>query len=104
MSPEAVAMQRPDPLLDLWSLAVTMYESLAGSNPFRATSVAETVKLVKAAEVPDVRTVRRDCPAALAQFLALALARQPGQRPQTAAEFLSGLRGAQNLSAGQSLN
>ncbi len=92
MSPEAIAMESPGPTVDLWSLAVTMYEALTGKNPFRAPSVVETVKLVMIGEVPDARDLRPDCPPAIAQFLATALARNRHHRPQTAADFSSALQ------------
>ena len=94
MSPEAIAMEPPGPQVDLWSLALTMYEALTGSHPFRAPSMAETVKLVTLGEVPDARILRPDCTVALAQFLATALARDRNRRPQTAADFLSALEAA----------
>jgi len=94
MSPEAIGMESPGPPVDLWSLAVTMYEALTGTNPFRAPSVPETVKLVVLGEVPDARVLRPDCPPAIAQFLATALARNRHHRPQTAAEFSSALQSA----------
>ena len=94
MSPEAIALEIPGPTVDLWSLAVTMYEALTGQNPFRASSVAETVKLVMIGELPDARALRPDCPPAIAQFLTTALARNYHHRPQTAADFLSGLQSA----------
>lgn len=94
MSPEAVASEPPNPLVDLWGLAVTMYEAVTGTNPFRGVSMAETIALVKAAEVPDARRLRPDCPAAVAEFLTKALARHQNRRPQTADDFLSGLHAA----------
>ena len=94
MSPEAIAMESPNPSVDLWSLAVTMYEAVTGTNPFRAASTAETVKLVIIGELPDPRTLRPDCPPALAQFLITALARNRHHRPKTAADFSSALQSA----------
>ena len=92
MSPEAVTLQSPGPSLDLWSLAVTMFEALTGTNPFRAPSIPETVRLVVLGDVSDVRTLRPGCPPALAEFLARALAHNCHHRPQTAADFLAGLQ------------
>jgi serine/threonine-protein kinase len=94
MSPEAIAMEPPGPLVDLWSLTVTMYESLTGTNPFRAPSMPETVKLVVLGEVPDARMLRADCPPPLAQFMSTALSRNRHRRPQTAADFLIALQAA----------
>jgi hypothetical protein len=89
MSPEAIAMESPGPSVDLWSLAVTMYEAVTGVNPFRAPSMPETIKLVATGDVPDARVARPDCPAALAEVLARTLSRNRHQRPQTAGEFLT---------------
>ena len=95
MSPEAISLQSPGPLVDLWSLAVTMYEALTGTNPFRAPSVPDTLKLVLLGDVPDVRALRPDCPPDIAQFLATALSRNRHRRPQSAADFLHALQSAQ---------
>jgi hypothetical protein len=92
MSPEALALESPGPSFDLWSMAVTMYEALTGTNPFRAPSIADTVTLVMRGEVSDARVLRPDCPPAIAQFLATALARNRHHRPSTAADFLSALQ------------
>jgi hypothetical protein len=89
MSPEAIAMESPGPSVDLWSLAVTIYEAVTGVNPFRAPSMPETIQLVASGNVPDARVERPDCPAALAEMLARALSRNRHQRPQTAGEILA---------------
>jgi serine/threonine-protein kinase len=91
MSPEAIALEPPDPSLDLWSLAVTLYEAITGTNPFRAPSLAETLARVTAADASDARLLRPDCPAAIADFLTRGLARNRNQRPQSATEFLQAL-------------
>jgi eukaryotic-like serine/threonine-protein kinase len=97
MSPEALAMEPPTPLVDLWSLAVTMYEALTGTQPFRATTMAATATLVMSSEIKDVRVLRPDCPPAIAAFVASALSRNRHDRPQTAAEFLSRLTTARRV-------
>ncbi|HEY3382564.1 MAG TPA: protein kinase [Vicinamibacterales bacterium] len=87
LSPEAFAGFPPDPLVDLWSLAVLLYEALAGRNPFAAASAHAVVQRVRQSAPPDVRTYAVDCPSAVAEFLGRALARDPRARPSTAAEF-----------------
>jgi hypothetical protein len=94
MSPEAILAEPVTPAIDLWSLAVTMYEALTGTQPFRAPTMAATLTLVMVGEVRDVRVTRPDCPPAIAEFLASALSRIRQQRPQTASEFLHRLAAA----------
>ena len=92
LSPEAIALAPPSPSVDLWGLAVTLYEALTQRNPFLAATVAETVSLIERAVVPDPRELRPDCPAALATFLASALAADRSRRPQNALDFTNHLR------------
>jgi hypothetical protein len=94
LSPEAVAMAPPSQGVDLWGLAVTLYEALTRRNPFLAPTVAETVSLIVRAAAPDPREMRPDCPPALAMFLASALAADRSRRPQSALEFLNRLQAA----------
>jgi hypothetical protein len=94
MSPEALALDAPTQGVDLWGLALTLYEALTGSNPFAAPTLAETSTLIMQAALPDPRDLRPDCPPALAAFFASALAANRWRRPQTAVEFSNQLRNA----------
>lgn len=94
MSPEALLGEEADPTFDLWSLAMVLYEALAGTNPVLMPTMAQTVAAICQHPVPDVRTYQRDCPDSLAQFLSEALARERRRRPASAAEFASRLRGS----------
>ena len=87
MSPEAMAGERTDPSFDLWSLAVVLYESIGGRNPFRRETRQQTVDCVLEAATPDLRRYRADCGEPVALFFARALARRPAQRPSSAQEF-----------------
>ena len=99
LSPQALDGDSPDPSFDLWSLALVIYESLAGRNPLSGRSPLEVMERIRSADVPDVRTYRPDCPATLASFLEEALARDPGRRPATAAEFSARLARATHVVA-----
>ncbi|HET7216821.1 MAG TPA: serine/threonine-protein kinase [Vicinamibacterales bacterium] len=92
LSPEAIQLLPATQSVDLWALAVTLYEALTGRNPFLAPTVAETMSLVARGNVADPRDVRADCPAALALFLMSALAADRSARPQSALEFITRLR------------
>lgn len=94
MPPEAFTSASLGPAVDLWGLGITLYESLTGRNPFSAPSVVETVSLIARLAVRDAREMRADCPPGIATFLASALDSDPRRRPQSAAEFASGLRAA----------
>lgn len=96
LSPEALAGEPPAPAQDLWSLHLVLWESLAGRHPFSAHPLPEGLRRLKRGEVPDVRTVRPDCPTDLVDLLIRGLHRRADRRRGTAAEvrdaFLESLR------------
>ncbi len=79
MAPEQAAGERVDERADLYSLALVLYEALAGENPVRAATPAATARLV-GTPVPPLRSQRRDLPAALGEALDRALAVDPDAR------------------------
>jgi serine/threonine-protein kinase len=99
LSPEAVSLQAPDNSFDLWALAVTLYEAVSGRNPFAASTPVEILQRITSAPIPPARSLRRDCPEALNEFLSSALSRDLRKRPGTAAEFLEDLRAVQRAHA-----
>ena len=94
LSPEAMAMGTPAHGFDLWALAVTLFEALAGRNPFIAPTLTETRRRIAGAVVPDLREQRPECSPALAGFFASALALDSSRRPHSAADFVTRLRAA----------
>jgi hypothetical protein len=87
MSPEAIEGAVPDVSFDLWSLAVTLYEALAGFNPFAARDRLGTIEKIKGKGAPDLSTHRPECPQGVSKFLSRALSADIRQRPATAREF-----------------
>jgi serine/threonine protein kinase len=94
MSPEAIAGGKPDVGFDLWGLAVTLFEATAGMNPFVAGDRLETARLISHGILPDIRSLRADCPVRFATFLHDSLSVNRLQRPRSAREFGSRLRAA----------
>ena len=88
MSPEQCAQSGPlDARSDIYSFGIIVYEMLAGRVPF--TGESPTVIMMKQVQdhPPSVLEARPDLPAAVADVVMRALAKQPGDRFQSAGEF-----------------
>src|SRR5688572_2809934 len=83
MAPEQAAGKRVDERADLYSLALVLYEALAGHNPHRKASPAQTVKAL-GNPVPSLAKARKDLPAELIQALDRALQPNPNARGELA--------------------
>jgi hypothetical protein len=81
LAPESLHRASPGPSADIWALALVLHEALTGVNPFAGGRVEDVLTRVRAARVPDVRSLRPECPAWLATLLGDALARAPDVRP-----------------------
>jgi eukaryotic-like serine/threonine-protein kinase len=79
MAPEQAAGERVDERVDLYSLALVLYEALAGKNPMRAATPAATARLVGTVAPPLARH-RRDLPEDLCAALDRALLPDPAAR------------------------
>lgn len=87
MAPEALDGAEPASTWDVWALAITLYEALAGQHPFAASTLPQVIRRVRDGRVPDLRSVRPDCPAGVSAALAAALAPDPRCRPKGAVAF-----------------
>ncbi len=81
MSPEQAAGRRVGPPSDVYSAALVVYELLAGENPLRGSSPAETLANVTAGRLPSLATLRPDLPVQLVEAVDAACRPLPGQRP-----------------------
>jgi serine/threonine protein kinase len=88
MSPEQInGDQDIDGRSDLYSLGCVLFECLAGRPPFVWRKETVVLQLHLTELPPDVRTFRPDVPPDLADAIARALAKLPGERWQSAAEM-----------------
>jgi serine/threonine protein kinase len=93
MSPEQSRGELLDPRSDIYSLGVVAYRLLTGENPFAGTPY-ELIELHQSAEPIPLRQKNRKVPNKLARVVMSALAKDPADRPQTAAGFASAMRAA----------
>jgi hypothetical protein len=87
LPPEAMRGAAPGPAFDVWSLAVVLYEAIAGTLPYAGLSGDEVLSRLADLVMPDVRESTPTCPANLAEFLRKALSPDSSRRWATAAEF-----------------
>jgi serine/threonine-protein kinase len=86
-SPETVMMKPAEASVDLWALALVLFESLTAQHPMKAPTLRETFERILHGPVPDARALRSDCPQGLAAFFERGLNPDPGRRPASAREF-----------------
>src|SRR5689334_18458712 len=91
MSPEQCRGEPLDTRSDIYSLGVVAYRLLTGETPF-AGAPERVIELHKTAAPPPLRAKNRKVPRKMASIVMSALAKDPAQRPQSAAGFASALR------------
>ena len=91
MSPEQCRSEPLDPRSDIYSLGVIAYQMVAGEPPFTGPPY-ELMRLHIEAPPPPLKEKRRKIPKKMATLVMSALAKNPADRPATAAGFASALR------------
>lgn len=92
VAPEQVRGQPADARSDLFSLGAVLYTLVTGEPPFPGESESSTLYRIVHEAPRDPATGGRAVGADLAGFLARTLAKEPGERPASAAAFAEGLR------------
>jgi len=92
MSPEQAAADKVDGRSDIYALGCVLYEMLSGGEPFTAPTAQGLLARHVRDPVPDLRTVRPELPDPIWSAIEKAMAKAPGDRFQTAGEFLSASR------------
>ncbi len=94
MSPEQVMGKPVDGRSDIFSLGVVFYELLTGRKPFSAESTAKLFSKIVEEEPASPRQLDPSVPASINETVLKSLAKEPGQRFQTADHFLRALAGS----------
>ena len=98
LAPELFQAKPPSPRTDVYSCGILLHELLVGQNEFRGNDMADTVNRVLTHRPSPVLSLRDDVPTAIQDVLDRALARNPPDRWQSAAEFAEELRAVRGVS------
>jgi serine/threonine-protein kinase len=93
MSPEQLYGRPLDGRSDQYSLAVVVFELLAGRHPFPADSVADIVHMHCTAPPPLLSEIRPDLPERLVHGVARAMSKDPADRFESVITFLTAIGG-----------
>jgi len=92
MAPEQIRGRPLDERADLYSLACTLYELVAGQPPFTASGVKQLLSKHLLSPPPDLRAANPHATPEFAQLIGWALAKRPAQRPRSTEQFYQRVR------------
>ena len=103
MSPEQTRGDVVDQRSDIWSLAVILYEMLAGDQPFKGDYEQAIVYSIMNEQPEYIAKIRNNVPVRIEQILEKALTKDPDKRYQSMEEMLEELKiTAQEIKEGRS--
>jgi serine/threonine-protein kinase len=94
MSPEQLEGKNVNGHTDLFALGVSLYQLLTGQLPFRGASMTNLMFVIANEPHQSVTSVRNGLPTWLDAVIDRALAKDPAERFETAAEMAAALRRA----------
>ena len=92
LAPERVDGRRATERSDLYAVGVVAYEALTGRRPFSGETPIALARAIHEGRAPRPCDLRPEIPGYLADVVMRAMARDPAERPPTAAEFAARAR------------
>ena len=87
LSPEAAFAKQVDHRSDIYAVGILAFEMLTGRRLFKGKNDFQTIAMVRAGEIPSIRSFNKEVPKELEKIIMKALTKDVNQRYQTADEF-----------------
>jgi serine/threonine-protein kinase len=100
-APEQLLGKEADQRVDIYDLGVTLWEMCSGARAFAHADDKQTTQIIINNGLVPVRKLRRDLPKELSHAIDLAVARDPSDRFETAANLYRALRHLESYTAEQ---